>query len=533
MELSRPMDRLLCGDVGYGKTEVVFRAAFKAIMDGKQVAVLVPTTILAQQHYATIQKRFEGFPVRANVLSRFKQPKEQKEIMRQLSAGELDLVVGTHKLLNKHVIFKDLGLLIVDEEHRFGVGQKETIKRLKSRIDVLTMSATPIPRTLSMSLSGIRDMSLIETPPEQRFPVQTYVMEYDEGIVADAVSRELERGGQVFFVYNHVANIELYLSDLKKLLPGARIAVAHGQMSESLLEKTMLAFYERAYDVLLCSTIIESGLDLPNVNTLIVYDADRMGLSQLYQLRGRVGRSDRRAYAYFMFRRNKALSEVAQKRLVAIRDFVDLGSGFRIAMRDLEIRGAGDILGPQQHGHLSEVGYEMYCRIVEEEVAALQGKQPQHKETEPVLDLAVEANIPDNYIKEQEMKLDVYKQIAAITGKKELEDLRAQLTDRFSHLPESVENLMNVALLRSVAQRCYIVSVSYRNGTAQLRLEKNAPFDLKKIMALLARYRKRAVLAAGEQPKITMRSIPDGSFLQELILFIEDLTDCISEDYSV
>ncbi|MHB1315688.1 MAG: transcription-repair coupling factor [Christensenellales bacterium] len=533
MELPRPMDRLLCGDVGYGKTEVVLRAAFKAVMDSKQVAVLVPTTILAQQHYATINRRFEGFPVRANVLSRFKPPREQKDVMRQLSSGELDMVVGTHKLLNKNIMFKDLGLLIVDEEHRFGVGQKEAIKHLKNKIDVLSMSATPIPRTLSMSLSGIRDMSLIETPPEQRFPVQTYVMEYDQGIIADAVYRELERGGQVFFVYNQVANIELFLYDLKQLLPGVRIAVAHGQMSEVLLEKTMLAFYEHEYDVLLCSTIIESGLDVPNVNTLIVCDADRMGLSQLYQLRGRVGRSDRRAYAYFMFKRNKALSEIAQKRLIAIRDFVDLGSGFRIAMRDLEIRGAGDILGPQQHGHLSEVGYEMYCRIVEEEVAALQGRQVRQRETDTVLDLAVDANIPDSYIKEQEMKLDVYKQIASISSSESLGELKAQLTDRFSVLPRSVENLMKVALLRSLAQRCYIISLSYRKGVALLRLEKDAPLDPHKVMALLGKYRRRVVLSAGEKPAITVRNLSAEGFLQEITDFIVELTNCITEDYSV
>ena len=397
MESSKVMDRLLCGDVGYGKTEVAIRAAFKAVMDSKQVALLSPTTLLAQQHYNTFISRFEEFPVKIQVLSRFRTPAQQREILKALKQGNIDIIIGTHRLLSKDVSFKDLGLLIVDEEQRFGVGHKETIKNLKKNVDVLTLTATPIPRTLHMSLIGIRDISIIETPPEDRLPVQTYVVEYNDALIRDAIMREVHRGGQIYFVYNRVRSMERMAERLRKLVPEAKIRMAHGQMSESVLEQVMLDFYDKKFDVLICSTIIESGLDIPNANTVIVYDADYYGLSQLYQLRGRVGRSNRLAYAYLTYRKDKILSEVAEKRLRAIKEFTEFGAGFKIAMRDLEIRGAGNILGPQQHGHMAAVGYELYCKLLDEAVKKLKGEET--KETVDVtIDIKVNAYIDNDYI---------------------------------------------------------------------------------------------------------------------------------------
>ena len=470
MESSRSMDRLLCGDVGYGKTEVALRAAFKAVLDGKQVAILAPTTILVQQHYNTMKKRFAGFPVACEMLSRFRTPKEQREVVEKLKAGKIDIIVGTHRLLAKDVQFKDLGLLIIDEEHRFGVSHKESIKHMKTKVDVLTLSATPIPRTLHMSLTGIRDMSLLETPPEERLPVKTYVTPYDDSIVANAIRHEMARGGQVYFLYNRVRTVEQMYTRLQTLVPDARIAVAHGQMRENALEDVMLDFYAGAYDVLLCSTIIESGLDVPEANTLIVFDADRFGLSQLYQLRGRVGRSSRQAYAYFTVRRDKLLSETAEKRLTAIREFTEFGAGYRIAMRDLEIRGAGDVLGPQQSGQLSAVGYDMYVKLIEQAVHEVQGVKDT-PELDTRVELSVDAFLPEGMVHDERLRIEIYKRIAMIEDENSKLDIEAELIDRFGDIPQPVENLMLVARLRAVTRRLGINHLFLRADGIHMKLD--------------------------------------------------------------
>ena len=471
MESPRNMDRLLCGDVGYGKTEVALRAAFKAVVEGKQVAILAPTTILVQQHYTTIQKRFAGFPVKLDMLSRFRTPKEQKEILRRLSEGELDIVVGTHRLLAKDVKFHDLGLLVVDEEHRFGVNHKESIKNMKTRVDVLTLSATPIPRTLHMGMTGIRDMSVLETPPEERLPVKTYVTEYDDAVVREAIRREMARGGQVYFVYNRVRSIEQMHQRLQALAPEARIGVAHGQMRENALEDVMLDFYAGAYDVLLCTTIVESGLDVPEANTLIVFDADHFGLSQLYQIRGRVGRSNRQAYAYFTVRQNKILSETAQQRLTAIREFTEFGAGYRIALRDLEIRGAGDVLGPQQSGHLSTVGYDMYVKLIEQAVGEVRGEE-QTPELDTRVELKVDAYLPEAYVPDEKLRVEIYKRIAMIQDEAGRLDIEEELVDRFGDVPDSVENLMRIAQLRGVTRKLGIHHLFLRQDGLHMRLDE-------------------------------------------------------------
>lgn len=468
MESPRNMDRLLCGDVGYGKTEVSLRAAFKALMDNRQVAILAPTTILAQQHYNTVLKRFKGFPVRVDVLSRFRTPKEVKEVLRRVKEGEIDILVGTHRILGKDVQFKSLGLLIVDEEQRFGVQHKEIIKNMKHQVDVLTLSATPIPRTLHMSMVGIRDMSVLETPPEERLPVQTRVIDYNDGVIRDAILRELSRGGQVYFLYNSVQSIGAFYERLKRLVPEARIGVAHGQMREHGLEDVMMDFYGGSYDVLLCTTIIESGLDVPTANTLIVFDADRFGLSQLYQLRGRVGRSNRQAYAYFTVRPERSLSETAQKRLEAIREFTEFGAGFRIAMRDLEIRGAGNILGPEQHGHLATVGYDMYCKLMEETLLEARAEQAGLPAAKPHLDtrvdIKVDAYLPNDYVQDDRQRMEMYKRIASLTTQRDREDITDELLDRFGELPPVVETLLDVAQVRVLANQLGISLVSYKRG---------------------------------------------------------------------
>lgn len=468
MESPRNMDRLLCGDVGYGKTEVSLRAAFKALMDDKQVAILAPTTILAQQHYNTVIKRFKGFPVKVEVLSRFKTAKETKEILQRLKEGDIDILVGTHRLLAKDVEFRDLGLLIVDEEQRFGVQHKETIKNLKKQVDVLTLSATPIPRTLHMSMVGIRDMSILQTPPEERLPVQTRVVDYNDGMIRDAILRELSRGGQVYFLYNSVRTIHEFYARLRTLVPEARIGVAHGQMKEHGLEDVMMDFYAGSYDVLLCTTIIESGLDVPTANTLIVFDADRFGLSQLYQLRGRVGRSNRQAYAYFTVRPDKNLSETADQRLAAIREFTEFGAGFRIAMRDLEIRGAGNILGPEQHGHLATVGYDMYCKLMEEALQEakdeLAGKPARLEHLETRVDIKVDAYLPESYVQDGKLRMEMYKRIASLTTEEDRSDIIDELLDRFGDIPPVVETLLDIAQLRVNANKLGIAQVSYRSG---------------------------------------------------------------------
>ncbi len=506
MERDVPMDRLLCGDVGYGKTEVAMRAAFKAVMDGKQVAILAPTTILAQQHYTTLMRRFEGFPVHADVLSRFRTAKEQKETLRRLEAGEIDIVVGTHRLLAKDVKFKDLGLLIVDEEQRFGVGHKETIKNMKKTVDVLTMSATPIPRTLHMSMVGIRDMSLLETPPQARYPVQTYVMEYQDSVIRDAILRELGRGGQVYFLYNRVGSIDQCYKKLTQLVPEARIAIAHGQMKENVLEDVMLDFSHQKFDVLLCTTIIESGLDIPMANTLIVYDADHFGLSQLYQTRGRVGRSNRLAYAYFTVRPGKVLSETAQKRLDAIREFTEFGSGFRIAMRDLELRGAGNLLGPQQSGHLANIGYDLYCKLLEEAVLEAQGEAPKpHRDMETRMDVHVNAYLPAQYVTGERQRLEVYKRIASIGNAEQRDEIEDELIDRFGDEPQCVANLVAVAYLKAMCTRLGIDRVSQQDGMMTMRFAGNAQIDGEKLFKAMNGFDKRMTLNAALPVQLVMR----------------------------
>ncbi|MFC4389312.1 transcription-repair coupling factor [Gracilibacillus marinus] len=474
MEKERPMDRLLCGDVGYGKTEVAIRAAFKAIADGKQVAILVPTTILAQQHYETIIERFQDYPINVSLLSRFRTRKQQQETLKGLKNGMVDIAIGTHRLLSKDVVYKDLGLLIVDEEQRFGVKHKEKIKQLKTNVDVLTLTATPIPRTLHMSMLGVRDLSVIETPPENRFPIQTYVMEYNAPLVREAIERELARGGQVFFLYNRVDTIEKMAQEIQFLVEDARVAFAHGQMNETELENVMFSFLEGEADVLVSTTIIETGVDIPNVNTLIVYDADRMGLSQLYQLRGRVGRSNRVAYAYFTYQKDKILTEVSEKRLQAIKEFTELGSGFKIAMRDLSIRGAGNILGAQQHGFIDSVGFDMYSQMLKEAVQAKQqGKTLEEvKPFEVELDLQIDAYIPDSYIQDEKQKIDMYKRFQAIMSQEDIHDLRDELIDRFGDYPEEVNNLFHVTSLKWGAKKERIESISEKKNELEVIVEE-------------------------------------------------------------
>lgn len=461
MESPQPMDRLLCGDVGYGKTEVALRGTMKAVMDGKQVAILAPTTVLAQQHYSTFIDRFSPFPIRVEVLSRFKTPAQQKEIVTAVGAGKVDVVIGTHRLLQKDIVIPNLGLLVVDEEQRFGVEHKERIKQLKADVDILTMTATPIPRTLHMALLGIRDLSVINTPPEGRFPVQTYVMEYSDQLAVSSVRRELDRGGQVYMIYNRVQGIDAQASRLRRLLPGVNIAVIHGQMSENLLEKTMVEFYEGRHQVLLSTTIIENGLDIPNVNTVLVFDADKLGLSQLYQLRGRVGRGRRLAYAYFTYRKDKVLTEKSQKRLTAIKEFTELGAGYKISLRDLEIRGTGNILGPEQHGYIAAVGFDLYCQLLEQQVRALSGK-PDLKKADPdiIIELPISAYIPDGYMPEHE-KIYVYRRIKDAAAIQEIDDLQDELGDRFGKLPVSLDNLLDIGRIRILAAGIGVESITW------------------------------------------------------------------------
>ena len=464
MERPVPMDRLLAGDVGFGKTEVAMRAIFKAVMSGKQVAVLVPTTVLAQQHFQTFLNRFAPFGVKVDVLNRFRTTSEKKQILKGVEDGSIDVLIGTHSLLNKKVVFKDLGMLVVDEEQRFGVAQKEKWKEWASNIDVLTLSATPIPRTLHMSLVGVREMSVINTPPEERLPVQTYVVEYDMNLIADAIKRELARGGQVYFVYNRVASINHMGELLESALPGLRYAIAHGQMTGRQIEEIMTDFYEGHYDVLLSTSIIETGLDIPNANTIIIYDADRLGLSQLYQMRGRVGRSRRRAYAYFMYRPDKILSEAAEKRLKAIEEFTELGAGFKLAMRDLEIRGAGNLLGSQQHGNIASVGFGMYVSMLEEAIAKAQNKEVERDVSiDPAIDLEVDAFIDDAYIKDSARKISVYQRLLHIKSKEQLDDMTDELIDRFGTPTDPVDRLLRIAQIKEQARLLGIKSIVRRD----------------------------------------------------------------------
>ena len=463
MESTKIMDRLICGDVGYGKTEIAIRAAFKAVQDGKQVVFLVPTTILAQQHYNNFVQRMKDYPVRIDQMSRFRTPAQQKKTIEDLKKGLVDIVIGTHRVLSADMKFKDLGLLIIDEEQRFGVTHKEKIKKMKENVDVLTLSATPIPRTLHMSLVGIRDMSVLEEAPNERQPIQTYVMEYNEEMVREAILRELSRGGQVYYVYNRVNTIADMAAKLQELAPEATVSFVHGQMSERELERLMFDFINGEIDVLVATTIIETGLDISNVNTIIIHDSDRMGLSQLYQLRGRVGRSNRTAYAFLMYKRDKVLREVAEKRLAAIKEFTDLGSGFKIAMRDLEIRGAGNLLGERQHGHMEAVGYDLYCKMLNEAVKHLKG-EGDDGDFSTTVELEVDAYIPGSYIVNEQQKLDIYKRIAGVETESESEEMKGELLDRFGEVPRSVDNLLRIALLRTQAHRLYIMEVKGRPG---------------------------------------------------------------------
>lgn len=452
MESDKPMDRLLCGDVGFGKTEVAIRAAFKAIMDGYQVAFLVPTTILANQHYETIKKRFDKFPVNVQVISRFNQASKNKLIIKDLKAGKVDLIIGTHRLLSKDVGYKNLGLLIIDEEQRFGVKHKEKLKELKSSLDVLTLSATPIPRTLQMSLSGIRDLSTLDEAPEERMPVNTYVLEYDNGIIKQAIERELNRNGQVYFVYNRVNDIEKLYNHLAELVPDANIAIIHGRISPKQIEKTMLEFIDGEIDILLSTTIIETGMDISNVNTIIIYDSDMMGLGQLYQLKGRIGRGNRSSYAYFTYRTGKILSEISEKRLKSIRDFSDFGSGYKIAMKDLELRGAGNLLGESQSGHVEAIGYDLYVKFLQEAVEKASGKEVEIKDKSDVyIDIKVDGYIPSYYIEDQAQKIEIYNRIASIQNQNDYDELVADLIDVYGDIPLMVDNLMYISLIKSSA----------------------------------------------------------------------------------
>lgn len=488
MESVKAMDRLICGDVGYGKTEIAIRAAFKAVMDGKQVAVLVPTTILAGQHYNTFVQRMRDYSVEVGMLSRLRTPKENKQTVEKLRKGAIDIVIGTHRLLAKDVVYKDLGLLIVDEEQRFGVTHKEKLKQLKNDIDVLTLTATPIPRTLHMSLVGIRDMSVLEEPPVDRMPIQTFVMEKNDEIVREAILRELGRGGQVYYVYNRVANMDIIAGEVQKLVPEAIVAYAHGQMNERELERTMFAFVNGEIDVLVSTTIVETGLDIPNVNTIIIDEADKLGLSQLYQLRGRVGRSNRTAYAFLMYKRDKMLKEVAEKRLAAIKEFTELGSGFKISMRDLEIRGAGNLLGARQHGHMEAVGYDLYCKMLNEAVKRLKGEKVENDEFETNIDLKMDAFIPADYIPNEFQKLDVYKRIAEIETEPERDDMVDELIDRFGEPPQSVCNLLEIALLKAKAHEAYITAIVEKADQIRITMFPQAKVATDKIPDLLAAY---------------------------------------------
>lgn len=516
MEREAPMDRLLCGDVGFGKTEVALRAAFKCVSDSKQCALLVPTTILAWQHYQTVCRRMEGFPVRVELLSRFRTPKQQEDILRRLRRGEIDMVIGTHRLVSKDVQFRDLGLVIIDEEQRFGVAQKERLKTICNNVDVLTLSATPIPRTLNMAMSGIRDMSVIEEAPHDRHPVQTYVLEYDEGIITDAIRRELRRGGQVYYLHNDVASIERIAAGIQQRIPEARVGFGHGKMSESELSEVWRRLIEHEIDVLVCTTIIETGVDVPNANTLIITGADRMGLSQLHQLRGRVGRSSRRAYAYLTFSRNKVLSEISQKRLAAIREFTEFGSGFKIAMRDLEIRGAGNILGGEQHGHMESVGYDMYLKLLGEAVRQEKGEAPNlSEEAECLIDMQVQAHIPESYIESLSQRLDVYRRIADIRSDEDAQDVIDELIDRFGDPPASVKGLIDIALLRNLASSQGIYEIKQQNDSLLL-YQKHV--DMKKVSVLLASaaMRRRVMLNAGAKPYLAVKLQPGQTPLDAL-----------------
>lgn len=513
MERSIPMERLLCGDVGYGKTEVALRAAFKAVRSGYQVAILVPTTVLAFQHYQTILSRMRGFPVTVDMLSRFRKPAEQRETLKKLKRGETDIVVGTHRILSKDIEFKKLGLVIVDEEQRFGVAQKEKLKKLVKDVDILTLTATPIPRTLNMALSGIRDMSVLEEPPVDRIPVQTYVLEYDDAIIMDAIRKELRRGGQVFYLHNRVETLDEIAGRISEAVPDAVIGVAHGQMDKDELSDIWRDMLEGRIDVLVCTTLIEAGVDVPNANTLIIDDADRYGLAQLHQIRGRVGRSGRRAYAYLAYKRGKVLTEIAEKRLAAIRDFTEFGSGFRVAMRDMEIRGAGNLLGSEQHGQIESVGYDLYMRLLNEAVLEEKGEKPQPK-PECAVTLNLDAYIPEKYIRSSSQRIDAYKKIASVDTEEDMLDVYDELADRYGPLPKQAEILLKISLIRSLGGKAGFEKIERRNGTVLLYTQT---YSLEKLRALLVEYKGKLLISAGNIPYLSLKTADNAGVIDEIL----------------
>ena len=523
MEANKPMDRLLCGDVGYGKTEVAIRAAFKAVMDHKQVAYLVPTTVLANQQYEEFKRRMQDFAINVEVLNRFKTLKQQKEIIRKLKLGEIDVIVGTHRVLSQDVEFRDLGLLIIDEEHRFGVKDKEKIKQLKNNIDVLTMTATPIPRTLHMSIVGVRDMSVIYEPPQARKPVQTYVLQYDEDVIKEAITKELERNGQVFYLFNNVEGIAKKANEIANLVPEAEVSFANGQMTGKEIEEIMFDFINKKTNVLVCTTILESGIDIPNANTIIVENADRLGLAQLYQIRGRVGRSDKQAYAYITYKPDKMLSEVADKRLKAIKEFTEFGSGFKIAMRDLEIRGAGSLLGEIQHGHMEQVGYEMYCKLLDEVIKEMQGIEVQ-EEIDVQIDLNISCYIPDEYISDSSQKIEVYQDIALCRTEKDITNVIDELIDRYGNMPKELENLLEIARIKEMCRQFNILKISKKNGAFVFYFDASK-FDFSIVDSLISKYGNLVSFSPGKEPYITLKSktITDLEQLDEIKKFFAQL----------
>lgn len=526
MEKSRPMDRLLCGDVGFGKTEVALRAAFKAVTDSKQVAYFCPTTILAMQQYETFLKRMENFPIKVEMLSRFRTPAQTKKIMKGLKTGEIDIVIGTHKLLSKNVEFKDLGLLIVDEEQRFGVAHKEKLKELKSSVDVLTMTATPIPRTLHMAMTSVRDMSVLTEPPENRYPVQTYVLEHNEDVINDAVRNELSRGGQVFYLYNHVSGIYKKAEKLLERFPEAKIAVGHGQMNERELEDIMCSMADGNIDILVCTTIIETGLDIPNANTIIIEEADHMGLAQLYQLRGRVGRSNRAAYAYLTYRHDKILSETAAKRLSAIKEFTEFGSGFKLAMRDLEIRGAGNLLGAEQHGHMDTVGYDMYCRLLKESINEAKNIKNPVEERTVLIDVEADAFLPDTYITNHNQRIDIYKRISAIESEEDKAETEEELTDRYGKIPRQARNIIEIAMLKVFAREAGITEINQHGLMLQLKFDEDE-LNPTLIWDIDGKFPKRIKVASAKNPILNFRL--EDKERREIIKFLNILLNVINE----
>lgn len=524
MERPASMDRLLCGDVGFGKTEVAARAMFKCIADGKQAAVLVPTTVLANQHYYTLKERFEKFPLKVEMLCRFRSEKQQEQIIDQLNKGQIDLIIGTHRLLSKDVKFRDLGLLVIDEEQRFGVAHKETIKQLKQNVDVLTLSATPIPRTLNMSLTGIKDMSVIEEPPAERYPVQTYVLERDDMMMKEIITRELDRGGQVFVVYNRVRGINKLADQIRDLVPTAKVGVGHGQMNEHALEDVMLSFINGEYDVLVATTIIESGIDISNANTMIIIDADKYGLSQLYQLRGRVGRSNRMAYAYLMYQKDKALTEVAEKRLKAIKEFTEFGAGFKVAMRDLEIRGAGNLLGSEQSGHMMNIGYELYCKLVDDAIRALQGEIVSENKEEISVELMVTANIPNWYIENETLKLQMYKKIASVSTEADEDEMIDEMMDRFGDVPRETLNLIRVSRIRSLAEDLAVVRIYEQQGKVIVSFAEKNPLNGYALMHVSEAFGMQAFVHGGAAPYIRL-SVKPADKLKDTVKLLQILQE--------